>query len=114
MTRLRMLYGPLLAATLLSACVVGPARGPDYAVAPALPVIVELDLVPYYHGGFYYHYYQRDNRWAYSRSQNGPWSELPRDRYPREVKYKDRGRDWDRGRDRGRDRDRDRDRNYRY
>jgi hypothetical protein len=105
MTRLRMLYGPLLAASLLSACVVGPARGPDYVVAPALPVIVELDLVPYYHGGYYYHYRHRDNRWIYSRSQTGPWHDLPRDRYPREIRYKDRDRD--------RDRNRGRDRNYR-
>jgi len=98
MTRHKMLYGPLLAALLLPACVVVPANGPDYVVAPALPVIVELDVAPYFHGGFYYHYHHQDRRWSYSRSKTGPWKELPRDRYPREIRYKDH--DQDRGRDR--------------
>lgn len=96
---------PLLAALLLSACVVTPADGPDYVVAPALPVIVELDIVPYHHGGYYYYYHHHDHRWTYSKSRNGPWMELPRDRYPREIRYKDRDRDRERDRDRDRDRD---------
>lgn len=99
-------YAALLAALLLPACVVAPAHSPDYVVAPALPVIVELDVVPYYRGGFYYFYHHHDNRWSYSRSRTGPWKALPRDRYPREIRYKDRERDWDRGRDRDRDHDR--------
>lgn len=92
-------YAPLLAALVLSACVVTPADGP-YVVAPALPVVVELDVVPYYHGGYYYHYHDRDRVWSYSRSKAGPWKELPRDRYPREIRYKDREREHDRDRDR--------------
>ena len=98
----RTFYIALLAALLLPACVVTPAdRGPDYVVAPALPLIVELGVEPYYfHGGFYYYYQDRDHRWSYSRARTGPWRDLPRDRYPREIRYKDRD---------GRDRDRDRD-----
>jgi hypothetical protein len=100
MKKTRMFYGPLFAALLLSACVVRPAHDNDYyVVAPALPVIVELGVEPYYfHSGFYYYYQERDHRWSYSRDRTGPWKELPRDRYPREIKYKDR--------DRGHDRDR--------
>ncbi len=103
----RMPIAALLAALLLSACYVAPAhRGPDYVVAPALPVIVELGVEPYYHhSGFYYYYH--DHNWSYSHAKTGPWKRLPRDRYPREIRYKDRdGRNWDRDRDRDSDRDR--------
>lgn len=90
MTKYRMLCTPLIAALLLlPGCIVAPA--PDYVVAPALPVIVELDVVPYHYRGYYYHYHNHDRRWSYSRSKAGPWRELPRDRYPREIRYKDRG-----------------------
>jgi len=101
-------YLALPAALLLTACYVAPVdRGPGYVVAPALPVVVELGVEPYYyHGGYYYYY--NDRRWTYSHAKTGPWRELPRDRYPREIKYKGRdGRDRDRDGDRGRDRDRD-------
>lgn len=96
MTMKRMRYAPLLAMLMLPACVVTPAHGPDYVVAPALPVIVELDVVPYYHGGYYYYYHHQDRRWSYSRAKTGPWKELPRERYPREIRYKDHDRDRDR------------------
>lgn len=91
----------LLAALLLSGCVVAPAhRGPEWVVAPALPLVVELGVEPYYyHNGFFYYYH--DQRWSYSHERTGPWRELPRDRYPREIRY--------RGRDGGGERDRDRD-----
>lgn len=108
----RMLVVPLLAALLLSGCYVAPAHD-DYAVVPALPVVVELGVEPYYfHGGFYYYYHDSDHRWSYSREKAGPWKDLPRDRYPREVRYRDRERDRDR--DREREHDRERDRDYRY
>ena len=105
----RLLFIGLLTAPLLSACVVAPAhRGPGYVVAPALPVIVELGAEPYYyHSGFYYFY--QNNRWSYSNARTGPWHELPRDRYPREIRYKGRGDGHDRGH--GDDRDDRRDRN---
>lgn len=115
----RTLYAVLLATLLIpAACYVVPAhRGPDYVVAPALPLVVELGVEPYYfHGGYYYYYHEHDHRWTYSHARTGPWRTLPRDRYPREIRYY-RDRDRDRGpgpdRDRGRGRDRDRDRDYR-
>jgi hypothetical protein len=104
-----MRYAIPLAALFLGACVVAPA-GPGYVMAPALPVVVELGVEPYYyHSGFYYYYH--DDRWSYSNARTGPWRELPRDRYPREVRFRDRpgGHDRDRGGRDYRDRD-DRDR----
>ncbi|HYP69134.1 MAG TPA: hypothetical protein VEP67_12905 [Thiobacillaceae bacterium] len=98
----RMLYVAPLAAFLLTACVVAPGRhGSELVVAPALPVVVELGVEPYYIQGGYYYYYHND-RWSYSNARNGPWMDLPRDRYPREVRFRDRGdgRDRDRGHDR--------------
>lgn len=114
----RNILVPLTAALLLAGCVVAPAdRDYDVVVAPALPVIVEFDVYPYYHhGGFYYYYHDHDRVWRYSRHKTGPWKELPRDRYPREVRYKSRYDDddrYDRDRDRDRDRYRDGDRDYR-
>ena len=105
MTRHRMMwYGPLFAALLLPGCVVSPAYGPDYMVAPALPVTVELGVEPYYvHDGFFYYYHERDHRWSYSRDRAGPWKDLPRDRYPREIRYRDRDSHGDRDRERDRD-----------
>jgi hypothetical protein len=97
----RMLYAALLAALLPTACYVVPADS-DYVVAPALPVVVELGVEPYYyHGGFHYYYHDHDHRWDYSRSRAGPWKALPKNRYPREIRYKDHD-----GRGRGGDRDR--------
>lgn len=97
----RTLHAALFAALLPTACYVVPTdRGDDYVVAPALPVVVELGVEPYYYNNGF-HYYYHDNRWGYSRARTGPWRDLPRDRYPREIRYKDRD-----GRDRGRDRDR--------
>jgi len=66
--------------------VIVPVQPPVVVVAPALPPVVVLSAEPYYvHGGYHYHF--RDNRWYYSRSRTGPWVGLPRDRYPRKVKY---------------------------
>ncbi len=54
-------------------------------VAPPLPVVVEL-YEPYY---VYknYHYVYNGERWYYSSSKTGPWIDLPRDRYPREIRH---------------------------
>ncbi len=95
----RMLLVALVAAPLLSACV----------VAPGLPVVVELGSEPYYYQDGYYYYYH-DDRWSYSHGKTGPWRDLPRDRYPREVRR--RGGD-DQGGERRRDEDRDRYRDHR-
>lgn len=108
---IRKLYIAFLAAPLLTACVVTPADyGPGFAVAPALPLIVELGADPYYYNSGYYYYYH-NNSWSYSNAKTGPWRELPRDRYPREVRH--RGRGDDRGRGPGDNRDDRRDDDYR-
>lgn len=112
----RTALAPLLAALLLAGCVVAPAdHDQALVVAPALPAVVEFDVYPYYfYGGFYYFYHEHDHAWRYARSKGGPWRDLPRDRYPHEIRYKYHS-DGDDGRyDRDRDRDRDRDQNRDY
>jgi len=92
-----------LASLLCTACIMtaGP-HGASIAIAPPLPVVVELDTPYYYHSG--YNYYYTDNRWYYSQKKGGPWIDLPRDRYPKETKYRgkgpDRGKGWKHGHDR--------------
>ncbi|OGV78061.1 MAG: hypothetical protein A3I83_08205 [Methylotenera sp. RIFCSPLOWO2_02_FULL_45_14] len=88
----RMLIVVPLTALLLNACVVSPAghgRGHGMVVVPALPVIVELDVEPYYYQGGYYYFYDNDS-WRYSQSRSGPWTDLPRSHYPKETKFKGR------------------------
>jgi hypothetical protein len=99
-----------LAAFLLSACVVAPAdHGRGVVLAPALPLIVELDVEPFYYQRGY-HYYYSNNSWRYSNSRSGPWTDLPRSHYPRETRFKGRA-DGQRGdRHDGRRGDRDNDR----
>ncbi len=74
-----------LATLLCASCVMtaGP-YGTSVVIAPPLPAVVELEEPYYFYGGFYYHY--DNDRWYYSHSRGGPWSDLPRDRYPREVR----------------------------
>lgn len=83
---------------------IGP-RGTSITIAPPLPVTVEL-FDPYYTYGGYYYYYHSD-RWYYSGSKSGPWRDLPRDRYPREIRHKgkDHGKDW--GHERGEEAEKD-------
>ena len=83
------------------ACVVAPGPpGPEVAIAPPLPLTVEL-VDPYYvYGGF--HYYYNNDRWYYSKSSGGPWVDLPRGHYPREVRFKGKGGERDWGHERGR------------
>lgn len=98
----RMLIVVPLTALLFTACVVAPShRGSGVILAPALPLIVELGAEPYYYQGGYHYYYNRD-RWSYSNSRSGPWIDLPRSHYPREVRI--RGGDDGRGRGQGYDR----------
>jgi hypothetical protein len=77
----------------LTACVVatGPRGGVE--VVPVLPAVVELDVEPYYTYEGYVYFYSGD-RWLYSTSRNGPWTELPRSHWPRET----RRRGWERRR----------------
>lgn len=94
----------MLAATfLLGACAVGTGYYGEAVIVPALPTIVVLEEEPYYyHGGYHYHY--RGDHWYYSRSRGGPWVDLPRDRYPKEVRFKHKGKDRGRGENRGHER----------
>ena len=80
----RVLAIGFVAGSLCSGC--GLAPGPDYGeeVAPPLPDVVELDSGPYYHYRDYHYRYEND-RWHYARDRNGPWRDLPRSHYPREV-----------------------------
>lgn len=99
-----------LTALLMSACVVAPADrgrgGVEVGVSvPVLPLVVELGPERYYAYGGYTYYYDNDH-WRYARSRNGPWIDLPRSHYPREIRYRRGDRDRDGVPDR-RDRDRD-------
>lgn len=86
----RMLIAAPLLALVLAACVVSPAhRGAGHhsgvVVAPALPFVVEIGVEPFYfHGGYHYHYH--NDRWSYSQSRSGPWIDLPRSHYPKEIR----------------------------
>jgi hypothetical protein len=97
----RICLAVLLGVFLFVGCVVGPGRhGSGMIVVPALPSIVVLETEPYYYQSGYHYHYQND-RWYYSNARSGPWAELPRDRYPKEVRFKGRGHERDRD-DRGR------------
>lgn len=91
----RMLISTFIAVSLLTACAVVPTgrhgRVSGAVVVPLLPSVVVLGAEPYYYqSGYHYHY--RNNSWFYARSRSGPWVSLPRDRYPREVRFQRRGR----------------------
>ena len=99
----KILLAVSLGVFLFVGCMVGPGyRGEGMVVVPALPSIVVFDSEPYYYQGGYHYHYQND-RWYYSNARSGPWSELPRDRYPKEVRYKGRGDDRGKGEKRGHD-----------
>jgi len=106
----KLFFTIIFAAFMCVSCVaaVGP-HGTSVAIVPPLPLIVELGDPYYFHGG--YHYYYHSDRWYYSQSKGGPWIDLPRDRYPREVRYKGRSdeRDWGDERGRGKKHGHDRD-----
>ena len=83
---------------------VGP-QGTGVAIAPRLPVTVAL-VDPYYTYGGYFDYHNND-RWYYdSHSRGEPWIDLPREHYPREVRFKgkDSERDWEHDRGSGHER----------
>lgn len=94
----KLMIAVSLAAFLFAGCLVASdRRGHGVVVVPALPTIVILEDDPYYfHGGYHYHY--RGDVWYYSKSRGGPWVELPRDRYPKETRFKGRGKGDERGR----------------
>ena len=88
-------WASLLIMFMMAGCLVEPGRRGEVSMAPLLPPVVVLEAEPYYyHEG--YHYYYHDNGWYYARSRKGPWVALPRDHYPREVRYKYGGEERDR------------------
>ena len=86
-----MLAGVIVPVVFVAGCLVttNPHARP-VVYAPPLPSIVVFETEPYYvHQGYHYHY--QHDRWYYSRSRSGPWTSLPRDCYPREVRYRNAG-----------------------
>lgn len=74
-----------------------PRHDRDVRLVPLLPPVVVLGPESYYeHSG--YHYYYRDGGWSYSHAKGGPRAALPRDRYPKEVRFRDGGHGRDGGR----------------
>ncbi len=95
-TKVMVLAG-VLGMGMLTGCLLVPGRhGRPTLLVPPLPPVVMLESEPYYVQGSYHYHYQND-RWYYADSRSGPWSALPRDRYPREVRYSDGGRGRDGG-----------------
>jgi hypothetical protein len=98
----KFLFPLIFAVFVCASCAttIGP-HGASVAIAPPLPVVVEL-VDPYYlYSG--YHYYYHNDRWYYSKTKTGRWKDLPRDRYPKEVRFKGKKGERDRRDDRGRD-----------
>lgn len=82
---------PVLSISLLTGCLVAPNPHGGLSVIPLLPFVVELDDDDcYVQGGTTYYY--RGDRWYYSTSRRGPRMELPRSRWPREVRHRGGGR----------------------
>lgn len=90
----KLLLGMIVLSFACTACVatVGP-HGTSVAIAPPLPLIVELDTPYYTYQG--YNYYYNNSQWYYSQGPASQWVELPRDRHPRETRP--RGKGWGRG-----------------
>lgn len=108
-----LLLVALFATISLTSCVVTPDYyGQGGVVVSPLPAVVELGSDPYYYQDGYYYFYQNNN-WRYSKSRSGPWTDLPRSHWPKEVRHKDGDHDRDRGRDYDRNRYDNRDRDYR-
>ena len=92
---------PLFPSVVIGPPVVAPPPS-GIVVAPLPPVYVVPDRHLYFYGSFYYYNWQ--GGWYWSRHQQGPWHELPRDRWPSRVERRgyerDRG-EHERGRERG-------------
>jgi len=98
----KILISTIVMVFLLMACTVMAmgrrGSGVDVVVTiPVLPHIVVMEQEPYYyHQGYHYHY--KNDRWYYSKSKKGPWKDLPRNHYAKEVKYKKEHWKYDEGR----------------
>ena len=90
----RILISMLIAVSLLTACVILPAGRRGHSSGG----VVVLGAEPYYYYSDFHYRYSND-RWYYSKSRSGPWAELPRNRYPKEVRFKGKDRNQNRGPD---------------
>ncbi len=101
----------IFALSTLTACIVSPGP-PGYGgvVVSPLPSVIVLGSDPYYYQNGYYYYYN-NNAWSYSKSRSGPWTDLPRSHWPKEVRHRTSDNDRHRGsnEDRGRGKDDNRD-----
>jgi hypothetical protein len=86
----RTVLAVLLVPFIVAGCLMVPGPQGGVSLVPILPPVVVLGPEPYYVQGGYYYYYQ-NNGWYYSRSRGGPWVDLPRDHYPKEVRVKHDG-----------------------
>jgi len=74
-----------LTVLMLCGCFVTGRPGGGVEIIPVLPAIVEVDMDSHYeYNG--YHYFYTNDRWYYSNSRDGSRSELPRSRWPREIR----------------------------
>ena len=91
----RMVLASLFVGSMLTACIVSPRGDVGLLLPPPLPVIVDIGPEPYYsHQGYIYYY--NDNRWQYSRDRRGPWTDLPRSHWPKEIRRSGGGYEHDR------------------
>ncbi len=82
----RLVLALLFATSILTGCVIAPAPpGYEVEVAPPLPAVIELGVEPYYFSNGYYYFYDND-RWHFSHERHGPWRELPRSHWPKEIR----------------------------
>jgi len=94
----------ILVFVMLASCVLVPGRHRrgGVVIVPPLPSIVVLEEEPYYYQSGYYYYYNNDH-WYYSNNRGGPWKDLPRKHYPKDIRYKGRhdnkGKGWKHGRE---------------
>jgi hypothetical protein len=97
------LIATIIAVFMLTACAVPGRRGHKadgkVVIVPFLPSIVVLDTEPYYFHNDYHYRYDK-GRWFYSKSRKGPWTDLPKNRYPKEVRFKGKNKQKDKDLDR--------------
>ncbi len=90
---------PLVPPIVIGPPVVAPPP-PGVVVSPLPPVYVVPGRNVYYYDNYYYYNWQ--GGWYWSRQQQGPWHDLPRDRWPSQMEERGRGHERDDYRERGR------------
>lgn len=103
----------VFAALALTACVYTTDQyGRGGIVVSPLPAVVEIGPDPFYYYNNTYYWYDNDS-WRYSRSRSGPWTDLPRSYWPKEIRQRGRDRDRRDFDDRRGDRENHHDHDYR-